>query len=115
MDRTEQGHGSVFAVGQDTVVKVLPFTPSQIALHKEILGEANVQAEQADVAKTKTLATKEDHPYEQIGGLAAQIKTVREMVEIPLHNPHIFTQFGKVAWVPLVRCQLGGADVCVQS
>ncbi|KAF9359746.1 spermatogenesis associated protein 5 [Mortierella sp. AD094] len=88
LDRKEQRHGSVFAIGQETVVKVVPFTPSQSALHKEILEEAGGNSGDSDKEK------QESRPYDQIGGLGAQIKTVREMVEIPLHNPQVFTQFG---------------------
>ncbi|CAI2176407.1 19478_t:CDS:10 [Funneliformis geosporum] len=32
--------------------------------------------------------------YDSIGGLSEQIKIIREMVETPLKNPEIFTQFG---------------------
>ena len=32
--------------------------------------------------------------YDRIGGLAEQIKTVREMVETPLRNPELFYQYG---------------------
>ncbi|KAF9326961.1 spermatogenesis associated protein 5 [Podila minutissima] len=80
LDRMEQD-GSIFAIGQDTVVKILPFSPQA------------PPTETTTVDPTST--TKEGKStYEQIGGLGAQIKTVREMVEIPLHNPQIFTQFG---------------------
>ncbi|KAG0346558.1 spermatogenesis associated protein 5, partial [Podila minutissima] len=80
LDRMEQD-GSIFAIGQDTVVKILPFSPQA------------PPTETTTVDPTST--TKEGtSTYEQIGGLGAQIKTVREMVEIPLHNPQIFTQFG---------------------
>ncbi|KAG0342154.1 spermatogenesis associated protein 5 [Podila horticola] len=79
LDRKEQD-GSVFAIGQDTVVKILPFSP---------------QTPPTETATVDPTSTKEStSAYEQIGGLGAQIKTVREMVEIPLHNPQIFTQFG---------------------
>ncbi|KAG0036591.1 spermatogenesis associated protein 5 [Podila clonocystis] len=79
LDRMEQD-GSVFAIGQDTVVKILPFSP---------------QAPPTETTTVDPTSTKEGtSAYEQIGGLGAQIKTVREMVEIPLHNPQIFTQFG---------------------
>ncbi|KAG0012958.1 spermatogenesis associated protein 5 [Entomortierella chlamydospora] len=88
LDLKEQRHGSVFAVGQETVVKVVPFTPSQSALHKEILEEAGAINGDSDKER------QQSRPYDQIGGLGAQIKTVREMVEIPLHNPEVFTQFG---------------------
>ncbi|KAG0094251.1 spermatogenesis associated protein 5 [Podila epicladia] len=80
LDRMEQG-GSIFAIGQDTVIKILPFSPQAPPM------------ETSTIDPTST--TKEGtSTYEQIGGLGAQIKTVREMVEIPLHNPQIFTQFG---------------------
>ncbi|KAG0371330.1 spermatogenesis associated protein 5 [Gamsiella multidivaricata] len=92
LERKGQERGFVFAIGQDTIVKVLPFTPSQSALHKEILGEAAVKEVNNLQSSTQTL--QDARPYEQIGGLAAQIKAVREMVEIPLHNPQVFTQFG---------------------
>ncbi|KAF9114603.1 Spermatoproteinsis associated protein 5 [Mortierella sp. AM989] len=88
LDRREQGSGAVFAVGQETVVKVQPFTPSQSTLHKEILEEAGANNVDTNTEK------QQNRPYDQIGGLGAQIKTVREMVEIPLHNPQVFTQFG---------------------
>ncbi|KAF8931971.1 P-loop containing nucleoside triphosphate hydrolase protein [Dissophora ornata] len=90
--RQEQDDQSVATIGQNTVVKVLPFTPSQSALHQEILGNSEAQAE---ATKQGTTSIPEDSsPYSQIGGLATQIKTVREMVELPLHNPQVFTQFG---------------------
>lgn len=82
LDRKEQD-GSVFAIGQDTVVKILPFSP---------------QTPPTETATADPTSSKENtSAYEQIGGLGAQIKTVREMVEIPLHNPQIFTQFGGFA------------------
>ncbi|KAF8984478.1 Spermatoproteinsis associated protein 5 [Entomortierella lignicola] len=88
LDRKEQQQNSVFAIGQETVVKVVPFTPLQSTLHKEILEETGAN---------NTIENRESQPnrhYDQIGGLGAQIKIVREMVEIPLHNPQVFTQFG---------------------
>ncbi|KAI1307211.1 spermatogenesis associated protein 5 [Mortierella claussenii] len=91
LDREEQHHdGAVFSVGQDTIIKVLPFTPPQSMLHKEILDQVG------PTQGSETALAQEDcsRPYEQIGGLGAQIKTVREMVEIPLHSPEVFTQFG---------------------
>jgi SpoVK/Ycf46/Vps4 family AAA+-type ATPase len=36
--------------------------------------------------------------YANIGGLREQIKVVREIVEIPLKRPEIFTHFGKFAF-----------------
>ncbi|KAG0052085.1 spermatogenesis associated protein 5 [Gryganskiella cystojenkinii] len=97
IDRKEQARGGIFAIGQATVLKVLPFTPSQATLHKEILEEAGVKetdTEMIDSTKTNIITASDSSAYEQIGGLGAQIKTVREMVEIPLHNPQVFTQFG---------------------
>ena len=32
--------------------------------------------------------------YDSIGGLASQIASLREIVELPLQHPHIFTRFG---------------------
>ncbi|KAG0206354.1 spermatogenesis associated protein 5 [Mortierella sp. GBA30] len=93
LDRKEQGHGSVFAIGQDTVIKILPFTPSQEVIHKEIFVEAGAKDMDSNLSSSMRTTTDQGH-YDQIGGLAAQIKTVREMVEIPLHNPQMFTQFG---------------------
>lgn len=93
LDRQEQDHRSVFAIGQDTIVKVLPFTPSQEVIHKEIFDEAG--AKDMDTSQSSLPKSTASGHYDQIGGLAAQIKTVREMVEIPLHNPQMFTQFGK--------------------
>ncbi|GJJ68372.1 AAA family ATPase [Entomortierella parvispora] len=103
IDRKEQARGNVYAIGQATVLKVLPFTPSQAIIHKEILEEAGAKDSEIDNQKhdadpsttpVTTVTTGDSNAYEQIGGLGAQIKTVREMVEIPLHNPEIFTQFG---------------------
>ncbi|KAF9355712.1 spermatogenesis associated protein 5 [Mortierella sp. NVP85] len=93
LERAEQDYGSIFAVGQDTVVKVLPFVPPQPTLHKEILGEGG-ETKDTKVQQDSTVGTKDDRFYDQIGGLGSQIKTVREMVETPLHNPQVFTQFG---------------------
>jgi len=106
IDRKEQARGNVYAIGQATVLKVLPFTPSQATIHKEILEEAGAKDSETGnqkqdassitaLAAATTTTTGDSNAYEQIGGLGAQIKTVREMVEIPLHNPEIFTQFGK--------------------
>lgn len=101
IDRKEQPRGTVFAMGQETVLKVLPFSPSQATIHKEILEEAGakdpvtITTTTEKQAMSSTTITNDSSAYEQIGGLGAQIKTVREMVEIPLHNPEIFTQFGK--------------------
>ncbi|KAF9917294.1 spermatogenesis associated protein 5 [Lobosporangium transversale] len=85
---------SIFAVGSGTVVKVLPFTPSQAELHDQIFKEAGATNNNSIVELDKKQQKKNHHAYDQIGGLGAQIKTVREMVEIPLHNPEIFTRFG---------------------
>ncbi|KAG0301679.1 spermatogenesis associated protein 5 [Dissophora globulifera] len=101
LGRQEDHSLASVAIGQDTVIKVLPFTPSQAALHKEILegSDGDMTKEQEDeksesTATVKTTTIGDASPYGQIGGLAAQIKTVREMVELPLHNPQMFTQFG---------------------
>jgi AAA family ATPase len=38
---------------------------------------------------------KVDQPgYDDIGGLSEQVRIVREMVEIPLKNPELFTRYG---------------------
>ncbi|KAF9544776.1 spermatogenesis associated protein 5 [Mortierella hygrophila] len=84
LDRREQNNRSIFAIGQDTIVKLLPFTPPT---------SKSVLKQDMDVDKEKNNGDSQGH-YEQIGGLSAQVKTVREMVEIPLHNPDVFTQFG---------------------
>ncbi|OAQ33838.1 AAA-domain-containing protein [Linnemannia elongata AG-77] len=89
LDRKEQNNRSIFAIGQDTVVKILPFTPPTT---KSALMQ-NTKEQDMDVDKEKSSGDGQGH-YEQIGGLSAQVKTVREMVEIPLHNPDVFTQFG---------------------
>ncbi|KAF9196123.1 Spermatoproteinsis associated protein 5 [Haplosporangium sp. Z 11] len=92
--RMEQDNNAIFAVGQDTVVKVLPFTPPRSTLQDQDYDERRVKdtsSVQGPSALMSKLST--DH-YDQIGGLATQIKIVREMVEIPLHNPQLFTQFG---------------------
>ncbi|KAF9271884.1 spermatogenesis associated protein 5, partial [Linnemannia elongata] len=89
LDRKEQNNRSIFAIGQDTVVKILPFTPPT---PKSALMQ-NTKEQDMDVDKEKSCGDGQGH-YEQIGGLSAQVKTVREMVEIPLHNPDVFTQFG---------------------
>ncbi|KAF9938792.1 spermatogenesis associated protein 5 [Modicella reniformis] len=97
LDRQELDSHLIFAIGPDTVVKVLPFMPSQSTLHKEILGEQGGEKGQVKDAKAPRdlkVISQDDRLYDQIGGLASQIRTVREMVEIPLHNPQIFTQFG---------------------
>ncbi|KAG0376427.1 hypothetical protein BGX24_007775, partial [Mortierella sp. AD032] len=87
LDRKEQDNRSIFAIGQDTIVKILPFTPP---MPKSALHQDAKEKQSMDVDKESSSGGH----YEQIGGLAAQIKTVREMVEIPLHNPEVFTQFG---------------------
>ncbi|KAG9063236.1 spermatogenesis associated protein 5 [Linnemannia hyalina] len=84
LDRREQNNRSIFAIGQDTVVKILPFTPPTFK---------SVLKQDMNVDKEENNGDSQGH-YEQIGGLSAQVKTVREMVEIPLHNPDVFTQFG---------------------
>ncbi|KAG0229730.1 spermatogenesis associated protein 5 [Actinomortierella wolfii] len=74
---------AVYAVGPNTTVKLLPYTaPSSTA----------AQNQQEETSTTSQDAT--DTSYEQIGGLGAQIKTVRDMIELPLKDPQIFTQFG---------------------
>ncbi|KAF9375615.1 spermatogenesis associated protein 5 [Podila verticillata] len=80
LGRKEQD-GSVFAIGQDTIIKILPFAQDS----------QPTESKAVDPSSTTKEGTS---AYEQIGGLGEQIKTVREMVEIPLHNPQIFTQFG---------------------
>ncbi|KAF9158337.1 Spermatoproteinsis associated protein 5 [Actinomortierella ambigua] len=84
--------GAIYVVGPNTTVKMLPYTaPSPEAGKGE--GPAAVEKDQpGDGASAPSQDT--DASYEQIGGLGAQIKTVRDMVEIPLRNPEIFTQFG---------------------
>lgn len=84
LDRKEQD-GAVFAIGQDTIIKILPFAQDSQPTEPKAVDPSST-------TKDGTSA------YEQIGGLGEQIKTVREMVEIPLHNPQIFTQFGGVAF-----------------
>lgn len=92
LDHKEQKNRSIFAIGQDTVIKILPFTPPtpKSALKHDTKEKEGLQA--MDVDKKK--GSGDQGHYEQIGGLSAQVKTVREMVEIPLHNPDVFTQFG---------------------
>lgn len=89
LDRKEQNNRSISAIGQDTVVKILPFTPPT---PKSALKQ-DTKEQDMDVDKEKSSGDGQGH-YEQIGGLSAQVKAVREMVEIPLHNPDVFTQFG---------------------
>jgi len=88
LDRKEQD-GSIFAIGQDTIIKVLPFAQDSQPTEPKAVDPSST-------SKDGTSA------YEQIGGLGEQIKTVREMVEIPLHNPQIFTQFGGFAFATIV-------------
>ncbi|KAF9578425.1 spermatogenesis associated protein 5, partial [Lunasporangiospora selenospora] len=91
LDKREQDTTNVvFAVGPETEIKVAPYTPPQAALQSSILEEAGAKPRKGVDEKS---STSED-AYEQIGGLAEQIKTVREMVELPLHRPQVFTQFG---------------------
>ncbi|KAG0284370.1 spermatogenesis associated protein 5 [Linnemannia gamsii] len=92
LNRKEQRNRSIFAIGQDTVIKILPFTPPtpKSALRHDTKEKEGSQ--DMDVDKEKGSA--DQGHYEQIGGLSAQVKIVREMVEIPLHNPDVFTQFG---------------------
>ncbi|KAF9432991.1 spermatogenesis associated protein 5 [Entomortierella beljakovae] len=97
IDRKEQDKGSIYAIGQETIIKVLPFTPSQSTLHKEILGDTEINSQGQGIDGSNDKIDTDNQPnrvYDQIGGLGPQIKTVREMVEIPLHNPQVFTQFG---------------------
>ncbi|KAF9133968.1 hypothetical protein BGW39_008455 [Mortierella sp. 14UC] len=96
LDRREQDNQSIFAIGQDTIVKILPFTPvptAKSALKQDTKEKADSLQQDMDVDKTSSGSNDGGH-YEKIGGLAEQVKTVREMVEIPLHNPEVFTQFG---------------------
>ncbi|KAI8362938.1 P-loop containing nucleoside triphosphate hydrolase protein [Mortierella sp. GBAus27b] len=67
--------------------------PSQDALHKEILGDKGHVDPKTLQEDTKD-QSQDGRLYDQIGGLGSQIRTVREMVETPLHNPKVFTQFG---------------------
>ncbi|KAF9087620.1 Spermatoproteinsis associated protein 5 [Mortierella sp. AD031] len=93
LDRKEQDIWSIFAIGQDTIVKILPFTPpTPKAAQKQVTKEKG-GSQDMDGDKGCSSDNSQGH-YEQIGGLSAQVKTVREMVEIPLHNPDVFTQFG---------------------
>ncbi|KAF9971140.1 spermatogenesis associated protein 5 [Actinomortierella ambigua] len=87
------GPEAVFAIGPNTTVKILPFTASSSGVG--IKEESNA-AEGDQQSSTASVLPQDaaNASYEQIGGLGAQIKTVRDMVEIPLKNPEIFTQFG---------------------
>ncbi|KAF9899480.1 spermatogenesis associated protein 5 [Linnemannia zychae] len=92
LNRREQDNRTIFAIGQDTVVKILPFTPVPTAksvMEQDTKEKTTSSQQEMDIDKSSG-----GGHYEQIGGLADQIKTVREMVEIPLHNPEVFTQFG---------------------
>lgn len=65
-------------------------TPYKITTRTTIdfkLGEKDKSAE----AKSDN----DDLSYANIGGLREQVKVVREIVEIPLKRPEIFTHFGK--------------------
>ncbi|KAF9929344.1 spermatogenesis associated protein 5 [Linnemannia zychae] len=91
LDHREQNSKEVFAIGQDTTIKILPFTPP---IPNSAL-KSKDKAASLDMNDNMGMNSDDRQgDYEQIGGLSAQVKTVREMVEIPLHNPHVFTQFG---------------------
>ncbi|KAF9402239.1 spermatogenesis associated protein 5, partial [Podila epigama] len=95
LDRKDQGAGSVFAIGQETIVKILPFTQDS----QDVLTTSTKEQRQTTSVESLEKGHESNHTststaYEEIGGLGAQIKTVREMVEMPLHHPQIFTQFG---------------------
>ncbi|QRV76609.1 AAA family ATPase [Ceratobasidium sp. AG-Ba] len=56
----------------------------------------DTQVEIAEETKVKPppTSTNVGSPYSTVGGLDKQIAAVRDLIEIPLTNPHLFHQFG---------------------
>lgn len=69
------------------VNKILPSSPAIISKDTQIEIEKNLNRK-----KEKTL--KKGVTYEDIGGLKEQIGRIREMIELPLKYPQIFTNIG---------------------
>jgi hypothetical protein len=70
----------LYQVGRDTTVQLRAPAAGPGALSK--------------LADSASAPTAEAVTYESIGGLASQIKTIREVVELPLRAPHLFRDFG---------------------
>ncbi|MFH1249307.1 MAG: CDC48 family AAA ATPase [archaeon] len=68
------------------IASVQPSTPCVIAEHTEII----ISQKAIDVSEEKV----PEVTYEDIGGLEEEIKKIREMVELPLKHPEIFTALG---------------------
>src|SRR3546814_11734043 len=52
-------------------------------------------------------ARRADVPYDDLGGLGVTIDQIREMVELPLRDPELFTRIG----VDLAEERRGGKEV----
>ncbi|KAI9031741.1 P-loop containing nucleoside triphosphate hydrolase protein [Phycomyces nitens] len=46
------------------------------------------------ISQTSTTTKHNVMTYDRIGGLGDQIKTIREMIELPLQNPQLFLRYG---------------------
>lgn len=78
----------VFSVADSTSVTII----SSIEYEKQ--KSSQLQADQAHAEQAEVERNDSSAALEAIGGLAGEIKSVREMVELPLTSPHLFERFG---------------------
>ena len=59
-------------------------------------GEFVIIGPQTEIEITRSLTDEDDHGvnYEDIGGLKSQLLKIRELVELPLKHPEVFTRLG---------------------
>ena len=73
-------------------IKGLPFCGSEIIVYKITRSTHVSLANDADFVKKSVPLHKTF--YSSVGGLAKQIKIIRDLVELPLHHPERFKKFG---------------------
>lgn len=66
----------------------------------------------AQQAKEHRSESRKKVTFDLIGGLQNQVEMVREMIDVPLKHPEVFTNFGK--WLSCIGCFVGVIAVLVK-
>ena len=87
--------GHTLIVGFSEIDSELLVPGARVALNEHTMSIVEVYPEEkeADV-KAMELEEKPDATYDDIGGLEAQIRDIKETVELPLKHPEVFEEIG---------------------
>ncbi|MBU1204133.1 MAG: AAA family ATPase [Nanoarchaeota archaeon] len=91
-----EGFGMGFSGATSTGLKfaVISTNPSKQPVIITESTELTLDPKGVDVTEEKEMIKAPDLTYEDVGGLEEEITKIREMVELPLKHPEIFTRLG---------------------